>query len=87
MPEFIDPVFVKTCRKLSFSVIQNERFGLVFVKTGSIISGTDLVQNKLIPTSLGTDWIENESFELVFAKTIIFMPKTGSINSDTVLVQ
>jgi hypothetical protein len=45
---------------------------------------SDLVQNKLIPTSLGTDWIENERFELVFAKTIIFMPKTGSINSDTV---
>jgi hypothetical protein len=33
--------------------------------------------------SLGTDWIENERFELVFGKTIIFMPKTGSINSDT----
>ena len=29
---------------------------------------SDLVQNKLIPTSLGTDWIENERFELVFAK-------------------
>jgi hypothetical protein len=42
-----------------------------------------LVQNKLIPTSLGTDWIENERFELVFAETIIFMPKTGSINSGT----
>jgi hypothetical protein len=31
---------VKTSPKRSFSVIQNERFGLVFVKTGSIISGT-----------------------------------------------
>ncbi len=40
VPEFIDPIFVKTSRKRSFSVIQNERFGLVFVKTGSIISGT-----------------------------------------------
>jgi hypothetical protein len=39
VPEFIDPVFVKTSPKRSFSVIQNERFGLVFVKTGSIISG------------------------------------------------
>jgi hypothetical protein len=27
------------------------------------------------------DWIENERFAHVFAKTIIFMPKTGSINS------
>jgi hypothetical protein len=40
-----------------------------------------LIQNKLIPTSLGTDWTENERFELVFGKTIIFMPKTRSINS------
>jgi hypothetical protein len=40
VPEFIDPVFRKTSLKSSFSVIQNERFGLVFSKTGSIISGT-----------------------------------------------
>ncbi len=39
MPEFIDPVFAKTSPKRSFSVMQNERFGLVFAKTGSIISG------------------------------------------------
>ncbi len=37
------PVFVKTSPKHSFSVIQNERFGLVFVKTGSIISGTGVL--------------------------------------------
>ncbi len=40
VPEFIDPVFVKTSPKRSFPVIQNERFWLVFVKTESIISGT-----------------------------------------------
>ena len=40
MPEFIDPVFPKTSPKRSFSVIQNERFGLVFANNGSIISGT-----------------------------------------------
>ncbi len=40
VPEFIDPVFAKTSPKRSFSVIENERFGLVFAKTGSIISGT-----------------------------------------------
>jgi hypothetical protein len=40
VPEFIDPVVTKTSPKRSFSVIQNERFGLVFAKTGSIISGT-----------------------------------------------
>ncbi len=42
MPEFIDPVFTITSPKRSFSVIQNERFGLVIAKTGSIISGTSL---------------------------------------------
>jgi hypothetical protein len=49
VPEFIDPVFVKTSPKRSFSVIQNERFGLVFVKTGSIISGT-VVQHTITCT-------------------------------------
>ncbi len=29
--EFIDPVFAKTSQKRSFSVIANERYGLVFV--------------------------------------------------------
>ena len=45
---------------------------------------SDLIQNKLKPASLGTDWIENERFAHVFAKTSVFMPKTGSINSGTV---
>jgi hypothetical protein len=40
VPEFIDPIFTKTSPKRSFSVILNERFGLIFAKTGSIISGT-----------------------------------------------
>ncbi len=40
MPEFIDPVFSKTSPKHPFSVIKNERFELVFAKTGSINSGT-----------------------------------------------
>jgi hypothetical protein len=31
---------VKTSPKRSYSVIENERFRLVFAKTGSIISGT-----------------------------------------------
>ncbi len=35
--KFIDPVFTKTSPKRSFSVIENERFGLVFANTGSII--------------------------------------------------
>ncbi len=40
MPEIIDPVFAKTSPKRSFSVIENERFGVVFAKTGAINSGT-----------------------------------------------
>jgi hypothetical protein len=44
VPEFIDPVFVKTSPKCSFLVIENERFGLVFAKTGSINSGTGVSQ-------------------------------------------
>jgi hypothetical protein len=43
VPEFIDPVFAKTSPKRSFSITENERFGLVFVQTGSINSGTELI--------------------------------------------
>jgi len=39
LTEFIDPVFAKTSTKRSFSVIENERFGLVFAKTGSLNLG------------------------------------------------
>jgi hypothetical protein len=42
VPEIIDPVFTRTEQKRSFSVIENERFGLVFTKTGSINSGTGI---------------------------------------------
>jgi hypothetical protein len=40
VPEIIDPVFAKTSPKRSFCMTENERFGLVFVKTVSINSGT-----------------------------------------------
>jgi hypothetical protein len=40
VPEFIVPVFAKTSPKRSFSVIEHDRFGLVFTKTGTINSGT-----------------------------------------------
>ncbi len=42
VPEIIDPVFTKTSPKRSFCMTENERCGLVFVKTGSINSGTVL---------------------------------------------
>ncbi len=44
VPEFIAPVFAKTSPKRSFSMSENERFGLVFAKSGSINSGTAGVQ-------------------------------------------
>ncbi len=40
MLEIIDPVFAKTSQNARFLLSENERFGLVFVKTGSINSGT-----------------------------------------------
>jgi hypothetical protein len=40
VPEFIDPVSAKTSPKRSFSITENDRFGLVLVKTGSISLGT-----------------------------------------------
>ncbi len=41
VPEFIDPVFMKTSPKRSISMTENEHFGLVFKKAGSVISGTE----------------------------------------------
>jgi hypothetical protein len=43
VPEFIDPVFTKTSPKRSFSLNRKRAFWLVFVKTGSIISGTGVL--------------------------------------------
>jgi hypothetical protein len=43
VPEIIDPVFAKTSQNARFLLSENERFGLVFVKTGSINSGTGIV--------------------------------------------
>ncbi len=44
VPEIIDPVFAKTSQNARFLLSENERFGLVFVKTGSINSGTGLME-------------------------------------------
>ncbi len=45
VPEIIDPVFAKTSQYARFLLSENERFGLVFVKTGSINSGTVELQD------------------------------------------
>jgi hypothetical protein len=43
VPEIIDPVFAKTSQNARFLLSENERFGHVFVKTGSINSGTEVL--------------------------------------------
>ena len=43
--ESIDPGFVKTSPKHSFSIIENECFGLVYAKTESINSGNGYKQS------------------------------------------
>jgi hypothetical protein len=55
VPEFIDPVFAKTCPKRSVSLIEDERFGLVFAKTGFINSGTVLLK-RFVNIFLSSDW-------------------------------
>jgi hypothetical protein len=52
MPEIIDPVFAKTSQNARFLLGENERFGLVFVKTGSINSGTSLFKVFKVDPSL-----------------------------------
>ncbi len=47
MPEIIDPVFAKTSQNAGFLLSENERFGLVFVKTGSINSGTGVQKTSI----------------------------------------
>ncbi len=42
VPKFMDPHFCEKKPKYSYSVIENEHFGLVYAKTGSTISGTVL---------------------------------------------
>jgi hypothetical protein len=60
VPEFIDPVFAKTSPKRSFSVIENERFGLVFAKTGSIISGTEELDARDFVDSFDHGYMQRE---------------------------
>jgi hypothetical protein len=73
VPEIIDPVFAKTSPKRSFSMTENERFGLVFANTGSINSGT-AVMSKDSGTCIEHDvqWSplsKNGKFDLLSIKT------------------
>ncbi len=54
-PNLQTRVFVKTSPKRSYSVIETERFGLVFAKTVSIISGTGLIISDNSPRAVTKD--------------------------------
>ncbi len=67
VPEIIDPVFAKTSPKRSFCVTENERFGLVFVKTGSINSGTGSGREKI------GSWVRDKHPESATRATTLFL--------------
>ncbi len=62
MPEIIDPVFAKTSQNARFLLSENERFGLVFVKTGSINSGTKELYSLLATLFFNDDLSNKISF-------------------------
>jgi hypothetical protein len=62
VPEIIDPVFAKTSQNARFLLSENERFGLVFVKTGSKNSGTALCSagaHRLCKVALFLPYVSN----------------------------
>ncbi len=89
MPEFLDLVFAKTSPKRSFPRTENERFGLVLAKNGSINSGTGKVYETGKPTVLKTLWrafktvcmdsseINHWLFLIYFGKKSRFKPCTA----------
>jgi hypothetical protein len=58
VPEIIDPVFAKTSQNARFLLSENERFGLVFVKTGSINSGTG--SRKTVKSQWKRQWVTRD---------------------------
>jgi hypothetical protein len=66
VPEFIDPVFTKTSPKRSFSLNRKRAFWLVFAKTGSIISGTEIGKIE----AKKKNWIKVKRTDAVFLKLL-----------------
>ncbi len=70
------PCFAKTSQNARFLLSENERFGLVFVKTGSINSGTvpEITDPVFAKTSQNAHFLlsEYERFGLVFTKTRVY---------------
>ncbi len=77
VPEIIDPVFTKTSQNARFLLSENERFGLVFVKTGSINSGTGL----LIRAKVSEAALQSENSRRETALQIRCRPLLHSTNS------
>jgi hypothetical protein len=73
VPEIIDPVFAKTSQYARFLLSENERFGLVFVKSGSINSGTD-----------GSRHIQEHS-QWIFGQVTDKLNSTVSLQRDSVM--
>ncbi len=82
MPEFIDPVFAKTNPKRSFSIIENERFGFVFAKTGSENSGS--VLRKLLHISFSLNcpaFVMSQTSRIWPGITIVdILPTNGTVS-------
>ncbi len=83
MPEIIDRVFAKTSQDARFLLSENERFGLVFVKTGSINSGTELENEPPYMSyteTKTTSWIGRLVTELSsYFTSILFLTKIMNI--------
>ncbi len=73
MPEIIDPVFAKTSQNARFLLSENERFGLVFVKNGSINSGTGLVKRKYCIKTVHPEFCSDIEKSIVRACVLIFL--------------
>ncbi len=89
VPEIIDPVFAKTSQNARFLLSENERFGLVFVKTGSINSGTVInIHSRISPRIFEKNWIRPNGI-LGGPGTMIHekKPKVESLVSDSLYKQ
>ncbi len=64
VPEIIDPVFTKTSQNACFLLSENERFGLVFVKTRVYKFGHWYLQEKTEVAYEVDNYIFKEIFSL-----------------------
>ncbi len=71
MPEIIDPVFAKTSQNARFLLSENECFGLVFVKTGSINSGTGYARSNMSLVGVGVTIFKKIPFPVMAVRFFI----------------